>query len=70
MALTATGCTPIIVTGTTGTSEGITDNRIIIKSLYWLQATTAGHKLALQDKIRISDLTAAGNLSGLVMIGT
>ena len=50
MAITAAGSNPIIVTGTTATSDDITEDNITIIGLYWLQPTTQGHKLALQDK--------------------
>ena len=50
MAITATGSNPIVVTGTCNSSDDITDDNITIIGLYWLQPTTQGHKLALQDK--------------------
>ena len=50
MGVTATGTNPIVVTGTTGTSDDITDDNIQIIGLYWLQPTAQGNKLALQDK--------------------
>ena len=42
---------PIKVTGTTDTSAVIvaSGNLVKIKFIYWLQPTTIGHKLALQD---------------------
>ena len=50
MAITAAQNNPIIVTGTTSTSDDITDDNITISALYWLRPTAQGHKLALQDK--------------------
>ncbi len=51
MAVTVdTTANPIIVTGTTATNDTITDERIFIKYVYWLNPTTAGHKVTLTDK--------------------
>ena len=51
MALTITASTnPIKVTGTTNTSTKILDGPVFLKSIYWEQPTTTGHKMALQDK--------------------
>ena len=52
MALTIVHQNPIIVTGTTDAKAAIesSGNEWLISGLYWKQATTDGHKLALQDK--------------------
>jgi hypothetical protein len=39
---------PIKITGTTDSSTEVTATPIHVKSVYWLQPTTQGHKLALQ----------------------
>lgn len=42
---------PIVVTGTTGTSEKITDSmNIYVKMVYWYNPTGAGDLLSLTDK--------------------
>ena len=50
MAITASGSNPIVVTGTTSAKDDIrSSGDWLITKLYWLQPTTQGHKLALQD---------------------
>ena len=49
MAITATGDNPIVVTGTTDATDDIKTTTVLISQLYWLQATTGGHLLSLQD---------------------
>jgi hypothetical protein len=39
---------PIKVTGTTSAKTQVREKPINVKSIYWLQPTTQGHKLALQ----------------------
>ena len=50
MAITATGTNPIIVTGTTASKDDIkASGQWHITGITWLQPTTQGHKVAIQD---------------------